>query len=676
MAQRTSNSCPTEDHGAAAPSRQWRFGRCVCPIAAVVALLAGLVAWNRLSSRDIRRGSRGPLAPALSALAEKPSIVGHSSVSADRGARSDGELSNDGMGKLAVVPPTDNIKKRLADQRATLSPLSDGWQSEHLAERVSAQLGHLAHAMAEPDSIEPSATQAVAAADFGCGPLRPPDLREEFRHQGLVVSRPPAAPRPTPAAVQYRGPNGLREALETLAGMVGGQPPLRVKFKVVGVDVSNDMIRVQAYYEAAGRAADSAAQQTATWTTRWRRSAGDEDPRLLEIVVQDFEEVRFHTARATMFSDWTDAVLGGCESYRRQLRFGAGYWMQRLERDVSPRLMEGHWGVALGDADGDGLEDVYLSQAAGLPNRLLIRQADGTLADAPPDAGVDIVDWSNSALFVDVDNDADQDLAVLTGSALLVFANNGRGKFDLKTRVPGQWEYCVTAADYDRDGDLDFYICNYFVEATDGLTLTGRRDPFHNSNNGGPNTLLRNDGDWQFTDVTEQVGMGANNRRWSYAAAWEDYDDDGDQDLYVANDFGPNNLYRNDGAAFVDVAADNGALDANFGMSASWGDYDRDGHIDLYVANMFSSAGNRITRQQQFQRAASDEARDVFKRLARGNTLLRNQGDGTFRDMSESAGVTMGRWSWGSLFVDINNDGWEDLLVLNGFLTQQSPDDL
>lgn len=677
MAQRISSSRRNQGHGAVAPSSRCCFGgRCAWANACVVALLLSLVACHS-ASRDRVESSRDPLSStAESTRAERPSGRGRWSASVQRAARSGDGLSNNGEVKLAVVPSTDNIKKRLAEHRATLSPLSDGWESEHLAERISARLDQLAHAMAKPDNIPSSPLKAVAAADFACGPLRPADLREVFRYEGLVVSRPQANTQQDPVAVRRVGPEGLREALEALSGSLGRDRSVRVKFKVVGVDASTDILRAEAYYEAVGRSAEGAAQQTARWTTRWRRSTDDQDPRLLGIDVQDFEEVTFRAECGTMFSDWTEAVLGGCESYRKQLRFGAGYWMQRLERDVSPRLMEGHWGVALGDANGDGLEDVYLSQAAGLPNRLLIRQPDGTLADAGPDAGVDIVDWTNSALFVDVDNDADQDLAVLTSAALLLFANDGRGQFELKTQVPGQWEYCVTAADYDRDSDLDFYICNYFAEASDGLTLTGRRDPFHNSNNGGPNALLRNDGHWQFTDVTEQVGMKVNNRRWSYAAAWEDYDDDGDQDLYVANDFGPNNLYRNDGAAFVDVAAENGTLDANFGMSASWGDYNLDGRMDLYVANMFSSAGNRITRQTRFQHGASEDARDIFQRLARGNTLLLNQGDGNFQDVSQSAGVTMGRWSWGSLFADINNDGWEDLLVLNGFLTQQAPDDL
>jgi hypothetical protein len=111
-------------------------------------------------------------------------------------------------------------------------------------------------------------------------------------------------------------------------------------------------------------------------------------------------------------------------------------------------------------------------------------------------------------------------------------------------------------------------------------------------------------------------------------------------------------------------------------MSCCWGDFNRDGWLDLYVSNMFSSAGNRITEQQQFQQVADQQTRAAFRRHARGNTLYLNQQDGTFADVSVEAGVVLGRWAWGSLFADLNNDGWDDLLVANGFITQADTVDL
>ena len=200
--------------------------------------------------------------------------------------------------------------------------------------------------------------------------------------------------------------------------------------------------------------------------------------------------------------------------------------------------------------------------------------------------------------------------------------------------------------------------------------------PYHDATNGPPNILLRNDGNWDFHDATDEAGIGAHNCRWSYAAAWEDFDNDGDPDLYVANDFGPNYLYRNEQGRFAEVASSLGASDASTGMSVDWADVNHDGWMDLYVANMYSAAGMRVTAQAEFRPHESSDLRERHRKLASGNTLLVNRGNGTFDDQSVAAGVTMGRWAWSSNFVDLNNDSWEDILVANGYYSGPKKDDL
>jgi hypothetical protein len=111
-------------------------------------------------------------------------------------------------------------------------------------------------------------------------------------------------------------------------------------------------------------------------------------------------------------------------------------------------------------------------------------------------------------------------------------------------------------------------------------------------------------------------------------------------------------------------------------MSVAWADVDRDGQMDLYISNMFSSAGSRITHQPEFKSDASDEIRTRLQRFARGSTLLRNEGTGEFEDISEAAGVTLGRWAWSSNFLDVNNDGSEDICVANGYITSDDTSDL
>jgi hypothetical protein len=176
--------------------------------------------------------------------------------------------------------------------------------------------------------------------------------------------------------------------------------------------------------------------------------------------------------------------------------------------------------------------------------------------------------------------------------------------------------------------------------------------------------------------------MDVNNRRFSLACAWEDFDNDGDQDLYVANDFGRNNLFRNDPGVqpgtrkFVDIAPAAGVEDIGPGMSVAWDDYNGDGLVDLYVANMWSNAGNRITPQKEFLPGINDEIRGQARRHARGNSVYLNKGDGTFEDRTQSSGANMARWAWSSNFIDLDNDGHQDIVVANGMLTAADSGDL
>ena len=179
-----------------------------------------------------------------------------------------------------------------------------------------------------------------------------------------------------------------------------------------------------------------------------------------------------------------------------------------------------------------------------------------------------------------------------------------------------------------------------------------------------------------FDDVTEAVGLNKNNSRFTMAAAWEDLDSDGDADLYVANDFGRNCWYRNDQGQFNDFASDANVEDIASGMSVSFGDFNHDGQFDIYVSNMFSTAGQRTTTQNQYKKSFDSTDLSKLQRLARGNTLFRKSHDQTFTDVSLDANVNMGRWAWGSMFVDVDNDSWDDLLVANGFLTTSDTGDM
>lgn len=416
-------------------------------------------------------------------------------------------------------------------------------------------------------------------------------------------------------------------------------------------------------------------EQHAQWDVTWAPS-GDGHPRITELHIREITRTTLYGP--TAFVDRSQAIFTNVNSYRQQLAFGQPYWLRRIEA-FHGMLNPGQNGISIGDLSGDGLDDVFVCQPGGIPNRVYFQQANGTVVDATQVAGLDLLDNTHCALIVDFDNDGDQDIALATAAALLVYENM-QGRFELRHADRNMSDaYSLAANDFDRDGKLDLYACGYFPNGADVHALP-IPIPYFDAKNGGANRLLRNNGSFQFVDVTNTVGLDDDNRRFSYAAIWIDYDDDGDDDLYVANDFGPDIVYRAERNAerlrFVNVSDKLGIQHGAFGMSASASDVNRDGFEDIYVANMFSSAGNRVTRQSQFRPGESVIQRSAFRRLANGNSLLLNQAGSSFVDIGATSGTAMGRWSWGSNFVDINNDGWDDLLVTNGYITGETTSDL
>jgi hypothetical protein len=545
------------------------------------------------------------------------------------------------------------------------------WETEVFANAASEQLAKLAKAIEATAAVESSVVAALVAPTFSCGHLRPESLEEIFADKSITVFR---SSENQPDSESALGVDGLIQSLKALEGPLAGASEIHVKFKISGLDDGDSVVTTKVIYQASGRFDLHTVQQTAVWQCRWQKTDVSKSPLLEQISVIKYEEVIGRGATGAVFADCTESIFRNESTFADQLLPGIDFWRGGIQAQYGV-YPYGHHGIAVGDVNGDGLDDIYVCQPAGLPNRLYLQNLDGTVTDGAAAAGVDWLDRCRGVLLIDLDNDGDQDLIASLNEMIIIMSNDA-GVFSEKTVFrpigdPGS----LAAADYDQDGDLDVFVVNYGQRFLSDGESSGPI-PYHDANNGGPNILLRNDGDFHFTDVTRECGLDVNNRRWSFAASWEDYDGDGDDDLYVANDFGRNNLYRNDGGTFVDVAAEAGVEDIASGMSASWADYNQDGKMDVFVGNMFSSAGLRIAFQDRFQSQANDRVRGQFQRLARGNSLFLNLGDGTFEDVSVEAGVTVGRWAWASKFVDINNDGLEDLVVANGFVTGSDSKDL
>ncbi|MFH1571834.1 MAG: CRTAC1 family protein, partial [Gemmatimonadota bacterium] len=326
-------------------------------------------------------------------------------------------------------------------------------------------------------------------------------------------------------------------------------------------------------------------------------------------------------------------------------------------------------GIGWLDYDGDGDLDLYVingstiePRAGGAPpsNRLYRNEGGYRFADVTAAAGVGDTSWSMGCAAADYDNDGDQDLFVTNYGRNRLYRNRGDGTYADATEEAGvggrpRWSTGACFGDYDGDGDLDLYVANYvrFAPAADP-----QRMPYQlwkglkifqgpNAYEGETNELYENDGAGRFVEVTGRNPAMARAARRSFQCVFADLDDDGDPDLYVANDSDPNLLYRNDGKGrFADVSFASGSSysddgDTQAGMGVAVGDYDGDADLDLFVTHFSEDY----------------------------NTLYRNDGGGLFADASygaNTAEVSMPWVSWGTGFHDFDNDGDLDLFVANG----------
>jgi hypothetical protein len=327
-------------------------------------------------------------------------------------------------------------------------------------------------------------------------------------------------------------------------------------------------------------------------------------------------------------------------------------------------------GVAIFDYDNDGWPDIFIVNGTTLEpmpdkrqptNHLYRNNHDGTFTDVTERAGLAHSGWGQGVCVGDYDNDGNEDLFVTYYGKNVLYHNNGNGTFSdvsEKAHVSGNgaWSTGCAFVDYDRDGKLDLLVARYVDFDLKTAPAPGERASCMWKGVAvmcGPrglpwsrNILYHNNGDGSFEDVTTKAKIDQTNGHYGFSVSALDFDDDGWPDIYVACDSTPSILYRNNhDGTFTDVAVTAGAAfnedgKEQAGMGSTIGDYNGDGRLDIFKTNF------------------SDDT----------STLYRNNGDGTFDDVTFLAGLGLYTkyLGWGTMFVDVDNDGWPDLLLVNG----------
>jgi enediyne biosynthesis protein E4 len=332
-------------------------------------------------------------------------------------------------------------------------------------------------------------------------------------------------------------------------------------------------------------------------------------------------------------------------------------------------------GVAVFDYDNDGWMDLYLVNGSTLedlhagkchPGKLYHNNKDGTFTDVTAKSGITHCGWGFGVAVGDYDNDGWEDLYVTYLDGAVLYHNNHDGTFtDVTSKAgvgnAGNWGTSAAFGDYDNDGYLDLYVANYVDLDLDHLPEFGK-GPFCQYRGipvscgprglkGARDRLYHNNGDGTFTDVTEKLNIDPDGY-YGLGVLWLDYDQDGCLDLYVANDSSPSLLYHNDcKGGFTEAGAEAGVAYSSdgreqAGMGIDSADYDNDGFPDIVKTNF------------------SDDA----------NNLYHNDHDGQFTDMAGPAGfgpISIPFLGYGVKFLDFDNDGWKDIFVADGHVNPQ-----
>lgn len=573
---------------------------------------------------------------------------------------SSGCTTNSGDVGAALIPSTPATKNPIPDSKQP--DLKTVWESKSadeqqllkiLDKRVDELESYLRSCMLG-DTLSPS----WLAGDLRVSRMDRSKMVATYAGERIRIAR----WRPNEETKQESGKAAIYKAVQVNCAPWLVANDIKVHVQLFDTQFVANRVKAMLLVEIFGKPTDATGRSSSSiWESTWRISDFRDDVSLANVEIKGQEEILNYTVGGELFADCTGWVMRNFKGYPEQLGRGLDEWAQKI-----PGIdIRGDHGIAVADINRDGFEDIYFCQPAGLPNRLFLQNPDGSVDEASDKLGLALLDHSTGVLIVDLNNDRNQDIVISTEDSLLVFSQSNGGVFQLENEIRiGRNGGALSAADFDQDGDLDLFLCKYNPPFGQYQDLFPHPNSLSNSRDGGRNLLLRNDEVWKFTDVTSQVGLEKLNGLRSRAAAWVDYDLDGDQDLYITNEFNRDILFENNDGWFSDVSEKKNMLRVAKHRTVSVGELNGDGRPDFFVGSDVPMAGHQMVK------SLSGEGQTDLAKAILSESLVWYSNKSDYVSYTFPKPMFSCQSANSSAIGDINNDGLDDLFVTNGMLTR------
>ena len=549
--------------------------------------------------------------------------------------------------------------------------LESGWLSEHYALLAESRLEALVGTLVRQVTVEDATLQKLFDPSTEFSGWRPEDAQLVLNDINLTVRADQGDE--SEANTVWTTPDGsaaldVRSCLGTIMQPLNQHADLEYALDIENtLLLKNDGFVTEVNVTVSGRQKSLGSRAlNMKWLLRWQPENDKQDARINAFRVTRMEDIQYRSEHETMFTDCTTSVIRSGALLSMQFGLGVDQWARRL----GASRLSGWSGIAVADINGDGLEDFYVCQGKGLPNRMFAQRPDGTAEEVSLKSGIAFQEETKAALFADMDNDGDQDLILGLVTGVVLLENDGTGRFHYSSMLFDARETsCLSVADYNNDGLLDLLTCSYFREMRVDPDFADFNNP-SDADNGGGARLYLNKGNLKMESA--QQALGLEKKRFCREARFRDFDDDGDMDIAITNDFASVDLLQNNGDWFGKIQKDKYFDQSRLYRSLNWGDLDGDGREEMVCTTGATALTRRIAEQYVGTELETQISEEGLLALASPGFWVRLNPENEIEAGGELPAFALTGDTIASRLIDLTGNGQPEVVSVAGGITRDN----